>query len=101
MMKTSLTIIIPIILLFSAFILRCDTTVYEGTLSVRGNEPHTQLILMTTDGKSYELTGFRSQELRQHQYKTVTIGGKLVSKPAGPGFPAKIEVDQIIRVHNR
>lgn len=101
MMQSTLTKIIPVILLFSASFLRCDTTVYEGTISLRGNEPHTQLILMTTDGKSYELTGFRSQELRQHQYKTVTIGGKLVSKPAGPGFPAKIEVDQIIRVHNR
>ncbi len=100
-MKTPVAIIIPIILLLSAQFIRCDSTVYEGTLSVRGNEPHTQLVLITSEGKAFELTGPRSQELRQHQYKKVTVGGKLVSNPAGPGFPAKIEVDHIIRVQDR
>jgi len=93
--------IIPIILLLSAQLFSCDSAVYEGTLSLRGNEPHTQIILITADGKAFELTGPRSQELRKHQYQTVNVSGKLVSKPAGPGFPAKIEVDHIIRVQNR
>lgn len=101
MMRSSLAKIIPVILLFSAYLISCDTKVYEGTLSVRGNEPHTQLIIITPDGKSYELTGPFSQQLRRHQYKTVTVGGRLVSPAAGPGFPAKVEVDHIIRVQNR
>ena len=93
--------IIPIILLLSVQLISCDSAVYEGTLSVRGNEPHIQLVLVTADGKAFELTGPRLQELRRHQYKTVAVHGKITYPAAGPGFPAKVEVDHIIRLQNR
>lgn len=79
----------------------CDIEIHEGTISLRGNEPHTQLVLMTSQGTSYELTGNLVKELAGHQYRKVVVRGRLISKSVGPGFPAKLEVDKIIEVKNR
>lgn len=90
-----------ILLLFCVLCITCDTTSWEGTLSLRGNEPHTQLMLSTAHGETYELTGPAAAELSRHQYRKVIIRGKLVSEAAGPGFPARIEVDKIVDIKNR
>lgn len=89
------------LLLFCMSFIACDTSSWEGTLSLRGSEPHTQLVLSTSSGESYELTGSMTAELARHQYRKVIIRGKLVSKAAGPGFPARIAVDKIVDIQNR
>ena len=101
-MKISSGQLINITLLLTClYFFACDTSSWEGTLARRGNEPHTQLVLTTGQGVSYELTGPMTAELARHQYKKVIIRGKLVSKAVGPGHPAQIEVDKIVDIKNR
>jgi hypothetical protein len=90
-----------ILLLFCVFCITCDSSTWEGTLTLRGNEPHTRLVLTTGQGISYELTGPLAGELSRHQYRKVIIRGKMLSGAAGPGFPAKIQVDKIVDIGSR
>lgn len=93
--------VLIILLLISVFCTTCEASSWEGILSIRGNEPHTRLVLTTVQGESYELAGPMAGELSRHQYRKVIIRGKLASKAAGPGFPARIFVDKIVEIKTR
>ena len=68
----------------------------EGTVSVKGNMPHTYLALTTDDGKTYEITGKAAEKLRSdYQGSRVRLKGKLIREPDGPQR-GLIQADQIL-----
>jgi len=85
----------------AAWSLRCDGQVYEGTLSMRGNDPHAKLVLMASDGKPYELTGSLAADLVSNQYRYIVLRGIETTPATGPGFPAKIKVLRIINIRDK
>lgn len=71
---------------------------YRGKVSVKGSEPHTWTALTTSD-TVYKLTGSLTQEIRQeYQGHNLTIAGNIIKEALGPGFPAELEVIEIIKV---
>ncbi len=76
----------------------CEVKNYAGIISIRGNAPFSKLVLATDDGALYELVGERAKELMSHQYARVVIAGKEIYPAKGPGFPAKLEVINILSI---
>lgn len=91
------TILFNLAALF-AIALSCDHQQYSGTISLRGNDPFHKLILTTDDGRYFELVGEGAKKLFSYQYSKVVIVGKVKSPSKGPGFPAQIEVTEIISI---
>lgn len=64
----------------------------SGTITVKGNMPHTYLALTAEDGNIFRIRGKAAEELRNdYQGSKVTIKGKIISMPEGP-MPGEIEV---------
>ncbi len=73
-------------------------SVFAGTLSMKGSEPHTYLALTTEEGIEYKITGPLEKKLAgAYQYKKVTVAGKIVKEAVGPGFPAELNVSEILK----
>ncbi len=74
-----------------------DLIVLTGRVAIKGNAPHTMVVLTTASetGKKvdYQLVGPLSGEIgRKYQNRTVRLQGRIVRDPLGPGFPAQFEV---------
>ena len=70
-----------------------------GRVIVTGSEPHAILVL-DTDKAYYQLVGEHAEELWRLQGRQVTVAGRVVRRALGPGFPARLEVDdfQVLQV---
>jgi hypothetical protein len=54
----------------------------SGTIHVTGNEPHTELIIKTNEGKVYVINGDKAGYLRKEkQNNLVQINGRIISEP--------------------
>ena len=63
-----------------------------GRVIVTGSAPHVLLVLESDTG-AYELVGDHAAELWSLQGRQVTVRGRVVREAHGPGFPARLEVD--------
>lgn len=68
-----------------------------GRVTVTGSAPRTILVLVT-ETDHYQIVGDLAPELRTLQQVHVTVRGRVVSEAAGPGFPARLQVDSYTRV---
>ena len=68
-----------------------------GRVTVTGSAPLTILVLVT-ETDHYEIVGDLAPELRTLQQLHVTVRGRVVRDAAGPGFPARLQVDSYTRV---
>ena len=82
-------------IMLAAALTACSAKI-SGTVSVKGNEPHTYPALTTEEGDLYMITGTAVDELiRDYQGARVHLKGKIVRKPDGP-VPGIIEAEGII-----
>lgn len=96
-MKKFHTIKIMLISLAAIYLVSC-TTIIEGTISVKGNEPHTYCALVTNDIKEYKIVGNYQKEIQaKYQGRRLALKGKITRNHVGPGFPAEFSVDEIIK----
>jgi hypothetical protein len=73
-------------------------TTLSGRITIKGNEPHTYVVLVIDDSKEYVIVGEMADKLRQeYQNKTIKVKAKVVTK-AIPGKPAEVEVLEILEV---
>ena len=70
---------------------------FTGRVTVTGSAPRTILVLVT-ETDHYEIVGDLAPELRTLQQRHVTVRGRVVREAAGPGFPARLQVDSYTRV---
>lgn len=85
-----------------AILMSCTETTYTGRISVRGNEPHTYLALVTSDNQEYRIVGDLEQKIRSsYQNKRVTVAGRIVKEALGPGFPTELRVEKVLKVEDR
>ena len=70
-----------------------------GRVTVTGSAPLTILVLVT-ETDHYEIVGDLAAELRTMQQLHVTVRGRVVRDAAGPGFPARLQVDSYARVRD-
>ena len=63
-----------------------------GRVIVTGSAPHVLLVLETDRG-GYELVGDHAAELWSLQGRQITVRGRVVREARGPGFPARLEVN--------
>jgi hypothetical protein len=70
----------------------------SGRITVKGNEPHTYVVLVAGESEEYVIVGDLAETLRkEYQNKRVRVKGKIVGK-AIPGKPAELEVFEILEV---
>ncbi len=75
------------------------TIVLTGRATIRGNEPHTQVVIASAERGDVQLTGPLAQEIRsRHQGQLLELRCRLVRETTGPGFPAEAEVVKILKV---
>lgn len=75
------------------------TIVLTGRATIRGNEPHTQVVIASAERGEVQLTGKLAEEIRaRHQGKLLELRCRLVREATGPGFPAEAEVVKILKV---
>lgn len=85
------------ILLIMAIIFAGCTTL-SGRITVKGNEPHTYVVLVVDDSTEYTIVGDLAEVLRkEYQNKTVKVKGKIIKSKAA-GIPDKLEVLEILEV---
>ena len=85
------------VLLLSFILAGCLT--YTGRVSVKGNEPHSYVVLVTQDDTAYRLVGDLAPRIRkEYQNMTIVVRGCIVKEAVGPGFPAELHVEEIVRV---
>ena len=71
----------------------------EGRLAVKGSSVHTYLVIEDKKShKSYKIQNKDNFNLINRQKQTVKIKAKLIKEAIGPGFPAEIEVLEVIEV---
>ncbi len=79
-----------------------STLILEGRVVIKGNEPHTIVVLITRDNREYSIVGKYSNEIRlKYQNHTIRVEGRIRNKAAGPGFPAEFEVTRILESKNQ
>ena len=66
----------------------------SGRVVVVGSDPHVLLVVVTEAGTEYELVGELAAELWDLQQRRVRVRGEVVQQAYGPGFPARLEVDE-------
>ncbi len=72
---------------------------FTGRVAVKGSEPHTQIVLVTIEA-DYVLTGPLAERIRnEYQGHTLEVSGEIRKEALGPGFPAELEVFEIVKVH--
>jgi hypothetical protein len=75
-----------------------DRLVLEGTLVLRGNEPHTSFVLLRPDGTQWELLDVSAEAGRPLQNRQVQATGVMARPPgAGLRLPA-LRVTQLRRL---
>ena len=95
-MKKKQYLFFSLIVIVTVMILGCVTL--SGRVAVKGNEPHTYIVLITDDTE-YIIVGDLAGEIRrEYQKKIITVKGKIVKK-AIPGKPAELEVFEILNAH--
>jgi hypothetical protein len=73
-------------------------TTFEGKVALKGNEPHTFLVLITNKAE-YTIVGRLSSEIKRHyQQKRIRVKGTIVKKRQGPLKPAELEVMEVLAV---
>ena len=65
-----------------------------GRVVAVGSEPHVLLVVVTEAGAEYELVGELAAELWGLQQRRVRVRGHVVQPAYGPGFPARLQVDE-------
>ena len=66
----------------------------SGRVVVVGSEPHVLLVVVTEAGAEYELVGELAAELWGLQQRRVRVRGQVVQPAYGPGFPARLQVEE-------
>ena len=96
-MKTKL--IKTVLIVFAVtMILSCKTVTLKGKIAVKGNEPHTYLVLILEQNLEYAIVGDLRQEIwTKYQGQVIKVQGKIVKQAVGPGFPAELEVSEILQ----
>lgn len=68
-------------------------------VSVKGNEPHIYLSLVTLDGKEYRITGPHYETIfSKYQQRKLSLSGTITEPAKGPWLPALFQVDQIVQI---
>ena len=76
-----------------------NTMELEGRLAVKGSSIHTYLnIKDIKSNKNYKIQNQESFDLMQKQNRTVKVKVRLIKKAIGPGFPAVVEVLEVLEV---
>ncbi len=74
----------------------CTSLVFRGKVTVKGSEPHTYLVLVAKDTE-YKLVGRLQEKIwQQYQGRTIEVRGEIIKDAIGPGFPAELEVTEIL-----
>lgn len=69
----------------------------KGVISVKGNEPFTYLAITISGQGEYKIVGKWMKSLRsQYQQQQIVVKGIIVKESAGPGFPAELDVIEIV-----
>ena len=63
-----------------------------GRIVATGSDPLVTLVIVTAADERYELVGEQADPLWDLQQRRVTVRGRIVQPPSGPGFPAQLEV---------
>jgi hypothetical protein len=80
------------------FLSGCSSLKLAGRVAVKGSEPHTYLVLVV-DGRDYKLVGpLRDEIWKTYQGQRIRVRGRIVREARGPGFPAEVEVLEILGV---
>lgn len=89
-------ILFILIILISNFLFFCGDVI-EGRVSIKGNEPHTYLSIVTSEGEEFRIVGELEKSIsKKYQGNTIKVKGKIVQKGLGPGFPPQLEVEKIV-----
>ena len=64
----------------------------SGKVAMYGNEPHTYLAIKSSDNTLYKIQNPKEFNLFNMQNQNIKVKAVLLSKKAGPGFPATIKV---------
>lgn len=89
------TLAAAIVTAFTAAALTACSVTLVGKISVKGNEPHTYLALVTRDGEEFAITGDHVATLRaSYQNATLRVSGTVESRRLGPSFPARLRVER-------
>lgn len=76
----------------------CSSLKVAGRVAVKGNEPHTYLVLVS-DSREYKLVGPLQEKIwKTYQGQRIRVRGRIVREALGPGFPAELEVLEILEV---
>ena len=71
------------------------SVIITGVIKVQGNEPHTQLVVETPEGKRYVISGDKAEYLKKEkQNNTVKLKGKTIQEPKSLR-PGSFEVTQV------
>jgi len=96
-LKPKLSFLVFILLFLMVSTLTSCSGEISGTISVKGNMPHTYLAITADDGRVFKITGKAREELwNNYQGSKVTIKGKIISLPQGP-MPGEIDAESIVR----
>jgi hypothetical protein len=92
-------VLISLPLLLGILAWGCSTLRVEGTVTVKGNVPHTCLVLVQKDNTQYSLVGPLAEQIwRQYQGRTIRVEGRILKASPAPGIPAELEVIRVLAV---
>jgi hypothetical protein len=73
-----------------------DVVSITGKIAVKGNEPHTYVVIVTEDKREYRITGDLEPEIRKnYQQKRVIVDAVIVKESDSPLIPTEIDVLKI------
>lgn len=82
----------------AVLLVSCAST-YSGRVAVKGSMPHTFVVLVPDAGGEYRIVGPLEQTIRdKYQNRVLTVEGAIVAPSQGPGMPASLRVDRILKV---
>ena len=81
-------------------LISCKSITLKGKIAVKGSEPHTYLVLVSVENGEYAIVGELKQEIwNKYQGHMIKVRGNVIKQAIGPGFPAELEVIQILEVY--
>jgi len=70
----------------------------EGVVKLKGSEPHTFIVIEDAKSlKDYKITNSKKFNLFSKQNSRVKIRANIVKKALGAGFPASVEVIEVLK----
>ena len=91
-------VFVAVAMLAPVFLGGCSSVKIAGRVAVKGSEPHTYLVLVS-NGQDYKLVGpLRDEIWKSFQGRRIRVRGRIVREARGPGFPAELEVLEILGV---